>query len=435
MLPTNLFILPGGHADRRPSRKSLTHRYWVGSDLDRLPTDVHACDTVRVCFEAASDAAEVSPVPAVLARDVSASWTCLACVPRRHFGDRYAELGGFVCECVAEESVGYAICLSSTLAAQLPFPSPELVESLDSNGCLMLCCEVGQLFGEEPGVRADVVALSSTELPEFQSCFTSVSFLISVFLQYGSAVLVSDLPQRDVASEVELLQNPAAPPIHQGGSNAIGVLVYADHILRDLQGRWRLLQQHEEPVATRHQDACSNPTVCQVHLQANVCAVSLDWKPEAFMVRSDAEDRVPVFGRLPAEEPFVKSYCWMFDLRSDLASLPSVPLGFLDELAGYVVGPILRVEEVVELSVGIGLLAFDRIKCSRCKSLEDAVRVLESAVFAVCEWQKVKWQCLLRRYLSPQGNVALTTSVGELAESGPQFLPRINSWVSLRCFL
>jgi len=366
--------------------------------LDRLPTDVHACDTVRVCFEAASDAAEVSPVPAVLARDVSASWTCLACVPRRHFDDRYAELGGFVCECVAEESVGYAICLSSTLAAQLPFPSPELVESLDSNGCLMLCCEVGQLFGEEPGVRADVVALSSTELSELQSRSSTMPFSISVFLQYGSAVLVSDLLQRDVASKVELLQNPTAPPIHHGDSNAIGVLVYADHVLRGLQGRWRLLEQHEEPVATRHQDASSNPTVCQVHLQANVCAVSLDWKPEACMVRSDAEDRVPTFGRLPAEEPSVKSYCWMFDLRSDLASLPRVPLGFLDELAGYVVGPILRVEEVVELSVGIGLLAFDRIKCSRCKSLEDAVRVLEFAALAVREWQKVKWQCLLRRY-------------------------------------
>jgi uncharacterized protein YcsI (UPF0317 family) len=60
-----------------------------------------------------------------------------------------------------------------------------------------------------------------------------------------------------------------------------------------LQGRWRLLQQDEEPVATRHQDACSNPTVCQVYLQANVCSVSLDWKFEAFMVRSEAQDGCP----------------------------------------------------------------------------------------------------------------------------------------------
>jgi hypothetical protein len=398
MLPTCLFILPDGYADRRPSRKSLTHRYCVGSDLDRLPTDVHACDTVRVCFEAASDAAEVSPVPAVLARDVSASWACLACVSCRHFDDRYAELGGFVSECVAEESVGYTICLSSALAIQLSFPSPEPVELLDGNGCFMLCCEVGQLFDEEPGVRADVVALSSTELPELQSCFTSVSFLISVFLQYGSAVLVSDLPQRDVASKIELLQNPTAPPIHHGDSNAIGVLVYADHVLRDLQGRWRLLEQHEETVATRHQDARSNPTVCQVCLQAYVCAVSLDWKSEAFMVRSNAEDRVSMFGRLPTEEPFVKSYCRMFDLRSNPASLPSVPLGFLDELAGYVVGLVLRVEELVELSVCAGFLVFNRVKRGRCESLEDVVRVLEFAVLAVREWQKIELQYLLRRH-------------------------------------
>ena len=143
--------------------------------------------------------------------------------------------------------------------------------------------------------------MSSTESPELQSCFASVSFLISVFLQYGSAVLVSDLPQRDVASKVELLQNPTAPPIHHGYSNAVAVLVYANHILRDSRGRRRLLQQHEEPVATRHQDACSNPIVCQVFLQANVCSILLDWESEALMVRSDAEDGVSAPCALPRE--------------------------------------------------------------------------------------------------------------------------------------
>jgi hypothetical protein len=259
--------------------------------------------------------------------------------------------------------------------------------------------------------------------------------LVSVLLQYGAAVLVSDLPQRDVASKVELLQNPASCCIHHGDSNAIGVLIYADHILRDSWSWWILLEQHEEPVATRHQDACSNPTVCQVYLQANVCAVSLDWKSEAFMVRSDAEDRVSMFGRLPAEEPFVKSYCWMFDLRSDFASLPSVPLGFLDELAGCAVGLVLRVEEMVESSVAVRLLTFNRVKCGRCKSLEDTVRVLEFAVLAVREWQKVELQYLLRRYLSQQEDIAPTTSMGEQGVSVPQFLPRMNSWVSLRCSL
>ena len=233
MLPTSLFILHVEPADGGSSRKNLTLSYWVGS-LGRLPTDVHACDTIRIPLEAATYTLEVSPVPAVLAGDVSASGACLACVLSRYFEDRYSELDGLVSECVAEESVGYPVRFSSTLAAQLPFPSPELVESLDSNGCLMLCCEVGQLFGEEPSVRADVVALSSTELLELQSCFTSVSFLVSVFLQYGSAVLVSDLPQRDVASKVELLQDSASPLVHHGDSNAIGVLVYTDHILRNL---------------------------------------------------------------------------------------------------------------------------------------------------------------------------------------------------------
>jgi len=384
-LPTCLFILPDGHADRCPSRRNLTHRYWVGS-LDRLPTDVHACDTIRVRFEAAAYTTEIPPVLAIVSGNVSASWACLARVFGWNLDYGYAELGGLVCECVAEESVGYAICLSSTLATQLSFPSPELVELLDSNGCLVSCCEVGQLLGEQPSVCANVGSLSPTQPSKLESCFASMSVLVSVLLQHGAAVLVSDLPQRDVASKVELPQNPTALFVHHGDSNAIGVLVYADHILRD-SWSWRsLLEQHEETVATGHQDARSNPPISHVCLQAAICAILLHWQAEAFMVRSDAEDRVPVFGRLPAEEPFVKSYCWMFDLRSDLASLPSVPLGFLDELAGYVVGLVLRVEEMVESSVAVRLLAFDHVKCGRCKGLEDAVRGLEFAVLAVSEW-------------------------------------------------
>ncbi len=308
-----------------------------------------------------------------------------------------------MCECVAEESVGYPVRLSSTLTAQLSLPSLQLVEAFDSDGCVMLRSEISQLFGQEPSVRADVVALSSTESAKLQSCYSTMPSSISVFLQYGAAVLVSDLPQRDVASKVELLQNHAAPLVHHGDSNAIGVLVYADHAVRESCGWRRLLKQPQETVATSHQNACGNPTVSQMFLQTSVCTVSLDWKPEAFMVGSEAQDGVSTFGRLPTKEPFVKSYCWMFDLRSDLASLPSVPLGFLDQLAGYAVGldPILRVDDVVQLIVCGSSVVLNCLKGVRCKRFEDAVRLLEFAVLAVREWQKVELQDLLRRYLPP----------------------------------
>jgi len=128
----------------------------LGRQLGCLSTDVDACDTIRVRLEAASYAAEVSPVPPILAEDASASGACLT----RVFGwNGYAELRGFVCECVAEESVGYPVRLSSTLPTQLTFPSPEFVEPLDSNGYLMLCCEVGQLFGEQPSVCTNIPSL------------------------------------------------------------------------------------------------------------------------------------------------------------------------------------------------------------------------------------------------------------------------------------
>jgi hypothetical protein len=170
-------------------------------------------------------------------------------------------------------------------------------------------------------------------------------------------------------------------------------------------------------------------------LQADICAILLHWQAEAFMVAANRQHWVSVLGGLPAEEAFIEADRWLLNRVGDFASLPSVPLGFLDELAGCAVGLVLRVEEMVESSVAVRLLTFDRVKCGRCKSLEDTVRVLEFAVLAVREWQKVEWQYLLRRYLPQQENIAPTTSMGEQGESVPQFLPRMNSWVSLRCFL
>jgi hypothetical protein len=129
---------------------------------------------------------------------------------------------------------------------------------------------------------------------------------------------------------------------------------------------------------------------------------------EAFMVAANRQHWMPMLGGLPAEEAFIEADRWLLDRVGDFASLPSVPLGFLDELAGYAMGLVLRVEEMVESSVAVRLLTFDRVKCGRCKSLEDTVRVLEFAVLAVREWQY-----LLRRYLPQQGNVAPTTSMAE----------------------
>jgi hypothetical protein len=125
----------------------------------------------------------------------------------------------------------------------------------------------------------------------------------------------------------------------------------------------------------------------------------------------------------------------MLDLRGDLAPLPSVPLGFLDKLAGYAVCLVLRVDEVVESSVAAGLLMFDHVKCGVRNGREDAVRVLQFVVLAVRERQKIELHHLLRRCPPQQRNVAPTTLTGQICESVPQFLPRINSRVSLWSFL
>jgi len=313
MLPTSLFILHVEPADGGSSRKKLILSYWVGS-LDRLLTDVHACDTIRIRFEAAPYTTEVSPILPILAAHMSTSGACLARVFGWNLHYRYAKLGGLVGERVAEESIGYSIRFSSTLTTHLPSSSSELVEPFDGDACVVRSSEVGQLFGEKPSVCAHIASLSSTEPLEFESCFASMPVLVSVLLQFRSTVFVSDLSQRDRSPKVELLQNPASPLVHHGYSNAIGVLVYADHILRDLWSWRSLLEQHEETVAPGHQNTCGVPTICYVRLEAKVCAILLRWKAEAFMVATYRQDWMPMLGGLPREEAFIESYCWSVNL-------------------------------------------------------------------------------------------------------------------------
>jgi hypothetical protein len=360
--------------------------------LDRLPTDVHACDTIRIRLEAALSAMEVSPVPPIAPGNVSTSGACLACVLGWNLKQRYSDLAGFVGERVTEEAVGYPVGLSSALTSHLPFPSPESVEALDGDCCVLCSSETGQLFGEEPSARADVVALSSAEAPQLQSRFASVSFLVSVFLQYGSAVLVSDLPQRDIASKVELLQNPASPLVHHGDSNAIGVLVDADHILCD-SWRWRiLLEQHQETVATGHQDACGSPTITYMFQESVVGSITQDRQTEAFMVSPYTQNGVSTRCTPPREEAFVESYRWPLNPICDLASLPSIPLRFLNQLARYLHASVVLIDRMVQGRVRLRFRGPYRLKRRGRGFLEGEVGFMELSLFSIGQRCKVELQ-------------------------------------------
>ena len=382
MLPTSLFILHVEPADGGSSRKKLILSYWVGS-LDRLLTDVHACDTIRIRFEAAPYTTEVSPILPILAAHMSTSGACLARVFGWNLHYRYAKLGGLVGERVAEESIGYSIRFSSTLTTHLPSSSSELVEPFDGDACVVRSSEVGQLFGEKPSVCAHIASLSSTQPLEFESCFASMPVFVSVFLQFGAAVFVSDLSQRDISSKVELLQKSASCCVHHGDSNAVAVLVYADHILRDLWG-WRSLpEQHEETAATGHQDACGSPTMTDMFQQSLVGSVSLDRQTETFMVSAHAEGGVSAPCASPREEAFIESYCRPLNLVCDLASLPSVPLSLLDQLTRYLSVPILCVDDMVQCGVCAWLGGLYRLERGGCGLLEGCIGFMELSLFNI----------------------------------------------------
>jgi hypothetical protein len=347
---------------------------------------------------------------------MSTSGAGLARVLSWNFQQRYPELDGFVGERVTEQAIGYPVGLSSTSAAQLSFVSSELVEAFDGDCCVVRSSEIGQGFSEKPSVRADVVALSSSEFSEFESCFASMSVLVSILLQFGAAVFVSDLSQGDCSSKVELLQNPASPLVHHGDSNAIGVLIYADHILRDLWGWLVLPEQHEETVATGHQDACSSPIITDMFQQPPVGSVTLDGQTETFTVAAYTQNWVPMPCTSPREQALIESYRWPLNPVGNLASLPSVPLRFLNKLARYL--PVsVWVDDVVQFPVCAWFGVSYGLKRGGCGLLEGCIGFTELMLFRVRQRSKVELQCLLRRYL-PQGrNVAPTTLSGELRET------------------
>jgi hypothetical protein len=331
---------------------------------------------------------------------------------------------------VAEESVGYSIRFSSALATHLSSSLSELVEPFDGDACIVLASKFGELLCEKPSVCANVASLSSTEPLEFESCFSTVSVLVSVFLQFGAAVFVVDLSQRDRSSKVELPQNPASPLVHHGDSNAIGVLVYADHILRD-SWCWRsLLEQDEETVATGHQDTCGVPTICHVSLETKVCAILCCGKAEAFVVAAYRQDWMPMLRGLQREEAFIESYCWPLNLVCDLAPLPSVPLSLLDQLARYLSAPVLCVGNMVQCGVCAWLGDLNRLKCGGCSLLEGCIGLMELSLFNIGQWLKVELQYLLRRYLPIQK----ISSRSFKLETWLKLFPQLRLWKVI-CFL
>lgn len=191
-------------------------------------------------------------------------------------------------ECAFEESVGYPIDFSSALPRELPFPLSQVSEVLDSDHCIIFLGEFCDCFSQLPSVRANVVSLLTAELFQSQSCIASMSCSVSVFLEFGAAVLEANLLKRNVSSKVELPQNPA-PSTHHGYSNAIGVLVDPENVLGCAWSWGLLLKQSEETVATGNQYACDFPTISQMLVYSTICSVLTYGQPKPFIVSSDGE--------------------------------------------------------------------------------------------------------------------------------------------------
>jgi len=190
--------------------RKLIPSYWVGS-RDRSQADVHARHPIRIRLETTFDAVEPPPVLAVASGDVAALGAGLACVLGLDFNEWYPVKGCLVCQCMSEEPVWYSIRLASALPRELPPAPSQVSQSFDGDLCVVSLGEFSDCFGELPNVCANVVSLPAAEPFQFESCLAPIARFISVFLEFGSAILEADLLERNVSSQVELPQNPAVP--------------------------------------------------------------------------------------------------------------------------------------------------------------------------------------------------------------------------------
>jgi len=430
LLPTCLFTLPDGHADRCPSRRKLVFHYWVGS-VDRSAADVHACNPIHVRLETTSYAFQVSPLLAVASGSMPTSRTGLASIFGFDFNERYAEQFGFVAERMPEEAVGYSVDLASALTGELTSSPFQVAQMFYGDLCIVSLGESRDCFGEQPSVRANVVTLFAAESSQFQSGSTRVACSVSVFLEFGSAVLETDLLKRNVSSKVELPQNPALST-HYGDSNAIGVLVDPENVLGCAWSWGLFLKQNQETVATGHQDACDFPTVSEMLAYSTVCSVLTYGQPKPFTVGSHTEDRVPSFCCFEAEQAFVKPDRWIVNVLAYAAPLPSVPLSFLNQLAGDASQPVSCVDEVVELRVGSRLGRLDGFKGVGGDCMERGVRARKLVDLAFREWQNIELQRLFRHYRPTEKMLAQSFNVESCGKVLRNSSPCLKAGVSLR---
>jgi hypothetical protein len=110
-------------------------------------------------------------------------------------------------------------------------------------------------------------------------------------------------------------------------------------------------------------------------------------------------------------------------------------LRFLDQLAGYAVRLVLRVDQMVQSIVGSRLLALNRLRRGCREFLEDGLCLLEFALFGIRERQKSELQCLLRRDLPSREMLSELLEVESSAEVFRNSSPCLKAGVSLPRFL
>ena len=118
----------------------------------------------------------------------------------------------------------------------------------------------------------------------------------------------------------------------------------------------------------------------------------------------------------------------------DLASLPTVPLCFLDQLTRYPSTFVVCIDHVVQCGVCVWLGDLYSLECEGRDPFEGCIGFTELLLLKMRQRCKVELQCLLRRYLPNREMLSQLLELESSAEVFRNSSPCLKTGVSLRRF-
>ena len=329
MMPSTL-IRPDGLVDSNPSLRILSR--YAGEQSARPEADVLRGNSIPIRFETAF-ASEI-----VVLRwfpSLTASRTRLGSVFRIDSNHFNPFLHSLMFKNEPEETVGNSVDFLPCFFVYFSFSRSEILDILYHYSCIALLSEFDYFAYYLPNSCFDIIPLLSAEHSEFSFCFTVEEF-VSIVLEFCSSLLISDLLQRYVLSEIELLQPSFSSRIIHADCQPACIYVNSENVGHCF-GFWKLFFESSIEFQIFGHDYGGNfPTLLNVFEQSFVSTILFNGYSDSLGINPQTQDRILTFGFLKGKQPFIESDN-NFIYSSLLSYIPSIGLCLDNQLRSDIV--------------------------------------------------------------------------------------------------